>query len=525
MFLLHRRVVEMMRARSHPKVLGVAPRSLAGTFILCVLTWVAPCGLAGATSTLPPGPPGVVSAVPSNGSFSQGSVAVTWTTGDVPSGPSAAITRFQVRAVDHHARSCRSDGSRSHCTVRGLINGFTYSFEVRAKNAGGWGPFSVPSSSVTPIGAPAVPTGVVVTTGNRTAHVSWSAPVSDGGSPITSYKVTSDPISSVCTTASPGECTLPGLRNGRSYTFRVVAKNAFGASDATLSAPATPSTVPGAPQSVGGLGGDRSILVAWSAPSRSGGSPITSYKVFDAHTQAVVCVTSQTACLVSGLNNGWQYSYFVMARNARGWGSQSSPSAPVLSATTPSSPNNFHADAGDGYVNVGWTAPSSSGGAAIDGYVVYIIGNAVPVCQTAALGCAVTGLTNGTAYAFQVIAHNARGFGPTATSGYATPHVQPVVVTQFYGSGDQSPPAFTIPSWSTHWTESWSYNSCPYNYGNFITLISKLDGDGYTSDSGLNELGGGGSGMNYYYDTGVFQIEVISECNWTDTVTFYPPGA
>ena len=514
----------MIKVHPHSWTTRASIPLLAASLVVSALVSVAPLGMAGATQVAPPGQLGAPTVVPSNGSHSKGSVAVTWTVDEPPSGP-AAITRFQVRAVDHPARSCKASGSKSSCTVTGLVNGFSYAFEVRAKNDGGWGPFSSPSSAVTPIGAPAPPTAVAVTTDNRSAHVTWSAPISDGGSPVTSYRVTSDPASTTCTSATPGDCAFHGLRNGWSYTFRVVAKNSLGTSDATFSAPATPSTVPGAPQNVGGLGGDRSILVAWSPPARSGGSPVQSYKVFDGHTQAVVCVTSQTACLVSGLNNGWQYSYFVMARNSRGWGPPSPFSSPALAATTPSSPNNFHADAGDGYVNVGWTAPSSTGGAAIDAYVVYIIGNPTPVCQTVALGCAVMGLTNGTAYAFQVVAHNSRGFGPAATSGYATPHVQPVVVARFYGNGDQSPPAFTIPSWSTHWTESWSYNSCPFNYGNFITWIWKLDGDGYTSDSGLNELGGGGSGTNYYYDTGVFQVDVISECNWTDTITYYPPGA
>lgn len=68
--------------------------------------------------------------------------------------------------------------------------------------------------------------------GGGSARVSWTAPVDDGGSPITGYLVT--PF--VDRTASaprwfPSAATtqvVPALSNGRSYTFRVAAASARG---------------------------------------------------------------------------------------------------------------------------------------------------------------------------------------------------------------------------------------------------------------------------------------------------------
>jgi len=69
------------------------------------------------------------------------------------------------------------------------------------------------------------------------------------------------------------------------------------------------------------------------------------------------------------------------------------------------------------------------------------------------------------------------------------------------------------------WTIAWSYD-CSSAYGatgNFIVNVN-----GSTVDEGVNELGGGGSGTDYYYDTGTFNFAVISECNWTINVA---PGS
>jgi uncharacterized protein (TIGR02145 family) len=94
---------------------------------------------------------------------------------------------------------------------------------------------------------PGAPTIGTATAGNAQATVTFTAPVSDGGSAITGYTVTSSPGGLTGTgTASP--IIVTGLTNETAYTFTVTATNAIGISVASSASnsvtPVTPvSTV------------------------------------------------------------------------------------------------------------------------------------------------------------------------------------------------------------------------------------------------------------------------------------------
>jgi hypothetical protein len=77
--------------------------------------------------------------------------------------------------------------------------------------------------------------------------VTWTAPVSDGFSPIAGYTVTSIPGGLIATVAAPAtSATISGLTNGTAYTFTVTAANAAGSSPASL---ASNSVTPSGPPS------------------------------------------------------------------------------------------------------------------------------------------------------------------------------------------------------------------------------------------------------------------------------------
>ena len=133
---------------------------------------------------------------------------------------------------------------------------------------------------------PSAPRSVMAVRGNASLAVTWTAPTSTGGSPITDYLVKySSNGGSTWTNFVHPVSTVPslivtGLTNGTSYTIKVIAKNLVGISlPSANSAPATPATVPGSPTSVIAISDNASLYVTWAAPTSNGGSPITDYLV------------------------------------------------------------------------------------------------------------------------------------------------------------------------------------------------------------------------------------------------------
>ena len=112
--------------------------------------------------------------------------------------------------------------------MRDLTNGTAYTFTVTATNAVGTGAASEPSATVTPATVPSAPTGLAADPGDGQVTVSWAAPASTGGSPITGYTVTATPGGRTCTTSAALTCIVQGLTNGSPYTFTVTATNAVG---------------------------------------------------------------------------------------------------------------------------------------------------------------------------------------------------------------------------------------------------------------------------------------------------------
>jgi hypothetical protein len=79
-------------------------------------------------------------------------------------------------------------------------------------------------------GGPGAPSAPTVVAGDASAALTWSAPTSDGGSPVTGYEITPAPACPTCTGLSVGgtSSTVQGLANGTAYTFTVAARNAIG---------------------------------------------------------------------------------------------------------------------------------------------------------------------------------------------------------------------------------------------------------------------------------------------------------
>ena len=239
----------------------------------------------------PVGTPGAPTSVSGLAGPGAAEVTVSWT---APVGGSP-VTAYEVEKSPSTGGPVWSaagsvTGSGTSVVVPDLAKGSSWVFRVRAVSTGGAGAWSDPSAAViVPATVPGAPVGPLVgTPGVNQVVLSWSAPVSDGGSPITGYQVwlrvgEGDPWSLVTwdTGSSAPGYTVAGLVAGTGYQFAVRANNAVGESAGFISSdpgivplPGV-ATVPGAP--VGplvGTPGVNQVVLSWSAPVSDGGSPI-----------------------------------------------------------------------------------------------------------------------------------------------------------------------------------------------------------------------------------------------------------
>jgi len=363
-----------------------------------------------------------------------GAFSVTGTTGSVGfSAPvstgGSAITAYTATCTSSNAGVTRTGTrSASPITVLALTAGKTYTCTVRATNAVGTGVASAASGATTVPVVPGAPTNVVATPGSSQASVSWTAPATNGGSPLTGYVVTpyvgtvAQTLLAKTVAPNVSSAVVTGLTNATTYSFRIVAKNLVGSGPATASPPITVGA-PVAPV-VTALGAPTAATVSWTAPANNG-SVVTSYVVRTylgavlqtAKTHTLTCTqpcAPARTWAVTGLTAGQTYRFTVTAVNARGSGAAGSTTITVGSPTRPGVPTGVHATASTASATLAWVAPPN-GSATITAYVItpFKAGVAQPTITTTgtATTLKITGLTAGTSYTFKVAARNAVGTG------------------------------------------------------------------------------------------------------------------
>jgi Fibronectin type III domain len=165
-------------------------------------------------------------------------------------------------------------------TIKGLVNGIRYQFEVAATDAVGTSLYSKPSQIVMPLKptVPQSPTNVVAAGHDSSASVAWTAvpAYQNGGFPIVIYKVEvqieGQASRSVSVDSALTQTLITGLTNGVIYTFVVRAANAIGDSLPSIASNAV-TPAPPAPPAVANL------LVTISGPSAMTQNSTAGYEI------------------------------------------------------------------------------------------------------------------------------------------------------------------------------------------------------------------------------------------------------
>lgn len=226
--------------------------------------------------------------------------------------------------------------------------------------------------------APAAPTVDQLHHGLR---VRWTEPASDGGTPVTGYRLEyrtgeADPWSTIDLPASFRTLDIPALPLRARCDVRISALTGNGLGAASPPTTALVVSAPLPPVAVTAVTAAGRATVHWQPPTDDGGSPITHYVVRYRAAGQPGWMVARTApagarsSVIDGLTADTAYEFRVASWNAVG-GTPAAPTAPATIPLGPAlAPTGVSATPIPGGVALRWSLPGDTGGSAVTGHIV-----------------------------------------------------------------------------------------------------------------------------------------------------------
>jgi len=444
-------------------------------------------------------PSGTVTAVYA-GSATKG-YTIGWT--DTTTGTSVA-TSYTVTVLGGASPIVLTGITTTNTTVpaSSLQAGLTYSFSVTAVNAQG-SATAVTASAGAVSGAP---TGLklynlgAASTSQTQATLAWTADATPNGLPIT-YNVYG--------TTAAGIVTLLGSTSTTSLTFNATAAqytasaytvtpvNAAGAGTSVtnptvysyLGVPAKPTALTATPVTLNPLTPTATgETLSWTPTAVTGQTALAYTVAVTGPSGPVTCTVSvaNAACviLMGSLVNGGTYTYTVTETTPFGT-SLAAAGSFAVAAAAPSAPTVTGAVVGTNgtSVTVNWTAPTSTNGSPLTGYLV-TASNATPTTYTcasiltaASTSCTISGLAAGGTYTVSVQALNVSGASTAGTyliTGKTYAFLTPAAAAAPAAVTDVTIAYSTVGSLIVSWTPGTAVNASPVT--SYVAATADVNG-------------------------------------------------
>lgn len=209
--------------------------------------------------------------------------------------------------------------------------------------------------------------------------------------------------------------------------------------------------------------GPGSAFVNFQAAAPNGGT-ISGYTIIDS-VSGKPYNTTNPGMEVTGLQNGVEHSFTVIAHNEAGDSDPSAPSAPVHVDAVPDQMAAPTVEGTDGGLIVSWT-PATTRGSAIHTYTVFVtsLAGGQPIAQsvsaTAENTTTIRGLQNGASYLVSIQAQNgAKSPSPVSNPTQGSPHGPPSILGNITASTTAMAPDASSATVRVSWTPGQSNGS------------------------------------------------------------------
>jgi len=267
------------------------------------------------------------------------------------------------------------DGSISSATISGLSALESYNFTLKATNDLG-------SATSDPVGLslslfPSAPQDFKIVPGDKSATLTWKAPLSYGGSVIKNYYVyssTDKGIHWITATKISDENSInvPGLKNDIVYSFKVTAANEIGEGKPTPVLNVTPTL---APFSASGFvvkqdstSSGAGLFLSWVNPTTTSALYKLSYRINGTNAWLPLASgISGTSYRAAGLSMATLYDFQLENVNAP---ATVNSRLDASGETSPNTPQNLLAKVSGSTVELSWDKSTVGSGGVVSGYKV-----------------------------------------------------------------------------------------------------------------------------------------------------------